>query len=67
MKKFTVLVGMCFVMFGAIGFDPFGCVISNEVGLAIYSTYLGKGPAQFMFLSTANDIEIRIAEDSDQR
>ncbi|MFA5124922.1 MAG: hypothetical protein WC473_03845 [Patescibacteria group bacterium] len=66
-KKFTALIGMRFEMSrnSGCGFDPFGCVKSDQNGVAVFSTYLGKGEAQFMFLSTVDDIAIRIARDSE--
>ena len=50
-KPFSVLVGfrLDIPVLGHSGFDYYGFVSSNQDGVAVFSTYLGKGDCDFQF------------------
>lgn len=69
---FCVLVGfhLHIRIFGYSGFDHYGFVRSNEKGIAIISTYLGKSSCEFQFLVNT-DIEtnpiVATSDEKDQK
>ncbi len=50
-RPFCALVGfqLNVPMFGMSGFDYYGFVKSNDQGVAVISTYIGKGECEFLF------------------
>lgn len=48
-KPFAVLIGFELKIFGSLGFDYYGYVQSNEAGIAVISTYLGRTKTRFQF------------------
>lgn len=57
-KPFTALVGfrLHIPLLGYTGIDIFGCVFSDEHGVATFSTYLGHGSVDFLFI-TDTDVD----------
>lgn len=49
-RPFKALIGFKLGIFGKWGYDYYGMVRSDEQGVAVISTYLGKGPCTFQFL-----------------
>lgn len=51
-QPFVALVGfrLSIPLIGYTGFDHFGFVASDQCGMAIFSTYLGRSPVDFQFL-----------------
>lgn len=55
-KPFCALVGfrLEISILGYVGYDYYGFVCSNKNGVAVISTYLGKGDCDFQFLVTTD-------------
>ncbi len=58
-KKFSVLIGFKLKIFGKVGFDYYGYVESNNLGMVVISTYLGKSPVDFQFFKN-NDVDVKV-------
>ena len=55
-KPFYCQVGMRFQLFGYDGIDYFGSVDSDDEGVAVIETYLGRGSCEFYFLENRQTI-----------
>lgn len=53
-KPFCALVGFTLKIGGYQGFDYYGCVQSDDYGVAVVSTYLGRGSVEFRFFVNSN-------------
>lgn len=61
-QQFSLLIGFELSLLGSKGFDYYGFVSSNDKGILVIETYLGKSPVNFQFLKN-EDIEILIIAD----
>jgi hypothetical protein len=61
-QQFSLLIGFELSLFASKGFDYYGFVSSNDKGILVIETYLGKSHVNFQFLKN-EDVEISIIAD----
>ncbi len=61
-KQFSLLIGFELSILGSQGFDYYGSLTSNNKGILVIETYLGKSAVNFQFLKN-KDIEISVIAD----
>lgn len=61
-KQFSLLIGFELSLLGSQGFDYYGSLTSNNKGILVIETYLGKSAVNFQFLKN-KDIEVLIIAD----
>ncbi len=61
-QQFSLLIGFELSLLKSTGFDYYGSLTSNNKGILVIETYLGKSPVNFQFLKN-EDIEILIIAD----
>lgn len=66
-KRFSLLIGFELSLLGSQGFDYYGFVSSNDKGILVIETYLGKSPVNFQFLKNKNIEVLIIADESVQQ